>query len=308
METIIGAGSNGGAQAAALVKDVRQEDFASEVIEASKSGPVIVDFWAPWCGPCKQLGPMLEKAVSEARGAVSMVKVNVDENQQLAAQLRIASIPTVYAFYQGQPVDGFQGAQPESEIKEFVKRLVEQAGGSVGPSPIEQALEQADELLDQGGASQAEMLYSQILQHEADNLRALAGLVACHLEKGDIAAAKEFVENLDKATLDASEFASVLAKLELAEKAADAGPADELRARLAANENDHQARFDLAIALQAMGQDEEAGEQLLELIRRERNWNEEAARKQLLSFFEAWGQTDPRTIAIRRRLSALLFS
>lgn len=308
METIIGQSPNGSGVTADLIKDVGQNDFAKEVIEASMKAPVIVDFWAPWCGPCKQLGPALEKAVTEARGAVSLVKVNVDENQQLAGQLRISSIPTVYAFYQGQPVDGFQGAQPESEIKAFVKRLAEQAGASAGPSPVQQALEQASELLEEGATGQAEMLFSQVLQHEPANAKALAGLVGCQLAKGDVEAARSFIDSLDQDTLKTVEMASVLAQLELAEKAAEAGPVNDLQAKLGENENDHQTRFDLAIALQAVGRDEEAGEHMLEIIRRERSWNDDAARKQLLSFFEAWGQTDPRTIETRRRLSALLFS
>ena len=309
METIIGAdGANGSGPQEELVKEVSQQDFAREVIEASVNTPIIVDFWAPWCGPCKQLGPMLEKAVAETAGAVRMVKVNVDENQQLAQQLRIMSIPTVYGFFQGQPVDGFQGAQPESAVKDFVKRLAEAAGASIGPSPIEQALDQAETLLRDGETGQAEALFSQVLQHEADNRRALAGLAGCLLAKGAADQAREFVDALDEETRGAPEFASVLAQLRLAETAARAGPIGELQAKVDANPKDHQARYDLAIALQAAGRDDEAAEQLLEIIRLERSWNEDAARKQLLTFFEAWGAGDPRTIEIRRRLSSLLFS
>jgi putative thioredoxin len=309
METIIGAdGANGSGPQDELVKEVGQQDFAREVIEASLNTPIIVDFWAPWCGPCKQLGPMLEKAVAETSGAVRMVKVNVDENQQLAQQLRIMSIPTVYGFYQGQPVDGFQGAQPESTVKDFVKRLAEAAGASVGPSPVEQALDQAEALLKEGATGQAEALFGQVLQHEADNRRALAGLATCQLAAGKTDQAREFVDALDEDTRAAPEFASVLAQLKLAETAAQAGPIGELQAKVDADPKDHQARYDLAIALQAAGRDDEAAEQLLEIIRRERGWNEEAARKQLLTFFEAWGAGDPRTIETRKRLSSLLFS
>ena len=309
MDTIIGAsGAEGSGNGADSIKDVNQEDFAKEVIEGSMAAPVIVDFWAPWCGPCKQLTPALEKAVSDARGAVKLVKVNVDENQQLAAQLRIMSIPTVYAFYQGQPVDGFQGAQPDSQVKEFVKKLAEMGGGSAGPSPVEQALDQAEELLKENAVGQAEALFGQVLQHEAQNLRALAGLAACHLAKGDLENARVFVDALDEEARGSPEFAPILAQIELAEKAAEAGPIGDLMAKVEADAKDHQSRYDLAIALHAAARDEEATDHLLEIIRQDRAWNEEAARKQLLTFFEAWGATDPRTLEARRRLSSLLFS
>ncbi len=309
METIIGAGNGGAPSAGAdLIKDSDQASFAKDVMEASMEQPVIVDFWAPWCGPCKQLGPALEKVVKEARGVVRMVKINIDENQSLAQQLRIQSIPTVYAFYRGQPVDAFQGAQPESEIKAFVKRLAEAAGQSVGPSPVEQALEQAAEALEHGQPAQASALYGQVLQHEPDNRAALAGLVSCHLATDDVATAREIVDSLEKETRDAPEMAAALAQLALAETAAEAGPVDELSAKVAANPDDHQARFDLALALQAASRKEEAADALLEIVKRDRNWNEEAARKELLTFFEAWGFTDPVTIDARRRLSSLLFS
>ena len=309
MDTIIGASSpDGPGNGGEAVKDINQQDFAKEVVEASMAAPVIVDFWAPWCGPCKQLTPALEKAVAEARGAVKMVKLNVDDNQELASQLRIMSIPTIYAFYQGQPVDGFQGAQPESQVKEFVKRLAEMAGSSVGPSPVDEALDEAERLLRENAVGQAEALFGQALQHDPQNRRALAGLAGCHIAKGDVENARAFVDALDDETRDAQEFASVLAQIALAEKAAEAGPIAELLAKIEANPKDHQARYDLAIALQAAGRDEEASDHLLEIIRQDRSWNDEAARKQLLTFFEAWGATDPRTADARRRLSSLLFS
>ena len=313
METIIGTngpggGPSGGQPPADLIKDSDTARFAQDVVEASMTTPVIVDFWAPWCGPCKQLTPTLEKSVRAARGAVSLVKVNIDENQSLAAQLRIQSVPAVYAFFQGQPVDGFVGAQSESQVKDFIQRLVAQSGGAPGPSPVDQALEQAQAALDGGQPAAASALYGQVLQHEPDNEAALAGMVRCYLESGDAAAAREMFDALTEEMAGKPAFASVKAALELAEQTADSGPLSELEARVAANPADHQARYDLAIALHAAGEREAAAEALIEIIRRERNWNEEAARHQLLKLFEAWGPTDPNTLSARRQLSSLLFS
>ncbi len=309
METIIGAGAgNGGEPPIGLIKDSDTARFAQDVIEASMTTPVIVDFWAPWCGPCKQLTPALEKTVQAARGAVRMVKVNVDENQDLAAQLRIQSIPAVYAFFKGQPVDGFVGAQSESEVKAFVDRLASQAGAEAGPSPVDQALEQAQTALESGQPAAASALFGQVLQHEPDNDTALAGLIRCHLDAGDAAAAREMFDSLPADTASAAAFTSIKAALELAEQSADTGEIPELEARVAAQPNDHQARFDLAMALHAAGEREAAVEALIEIIGRDRNWNEEAARHQLLKFFEAWGPKDELTQSARRRLSSLLFS
>ncbi|MCH8038607.1 MAG: thioredoxin [Proteobacteria bacterium] len=309
METIIGAGKgNGGAPPAGLIKDSDTAGFAQDVIEASMTTPVIVDFWAPWCGPCKQLTPALEKTVQAARGAVRMVKVNIDENQDLAAQLRIQSIPAVYAFVKGQPVDGFVGAQSESQVKAFVERLASQAGAELGPSPVDQALEQAQAALESGQPAAASALFGQVLQHEPDNETALAGLIRCHLDAGDVAAARQMFDSLPEDKTAAAAFASIKAALELAEQSAETGEIPELEARVAAQPNDHQARFDLAMALRAAGEREAAVEALLEIIGRDRNWNEAAARHQLLKFFEAWGPKDELTQSARRRLSSLLFS
>jgi len=312
MEPIIGGlgGMGGGAQKAGadVIKDSSQQTFMQDVIEASMTVPVVVDFWAPWCGPCKQLGPMLEKAVTEARGGVRMVKINVDENQQLAAQLRIQSIPTVYAFFQGQPVDGFQGAQPESELKAFVERLRKAGAAGAGPSPVEQAIEQAQGALEAGDAETASTLFAQVLQHEEDNAEALAGLIACNLAAGDVAAAREMYDALDDKMRANPAFASVAAQIALQEQAADAGEIPQLMEKVAADHNDFQARFDLAMALHGAGKRQAAADELLEIIRRNRQWNEEGARKQLVTFFEAWGPTDPLTIETRRRLSSLLFA
>jgi putative thioredoxin len=312
METLIGAGRSNGAEGgppADLIKDGSTARFGQDVIEASMKVPVIVDFWAPWCGPCKQLGPLLEKVVQAARGGVRLVKIDIDQNQALAGQLRIQSIPAVYAFYQGQPVDGFVGAQSESEIKSFVDRLLKQSGGGgAGPSPIEQALEQAQTALTDKQASAAAAMFGQVLQYEPDNEVALAGMIRCHLAAGDTAAAREMFDTLPANVSAKPVFASVAAALELAEQSATAGSLPDLTARVAQNPADHQARFDLAVALHAAGQPEEAADALLEIIRRERTWNEDAARQQLVKFFEAWGPADPNTLAARRRLSSLLFS
>ncbi|MEQ9606656.1 MAG: thioredoxin [Kiloniellaceae bacterium] len=312
MEPIIGGpgGMSGGAQQAGadVIKESSQHTFMQDVIEASMTVPVIVDFWAPWCGPCKQLGPQLESAVKAASGAVRMVKINVDENQQLAGQLRIQSIPTVYAFFQGQPVDGFQGAQPESELKAFVERLRKAGAAGAGPSPVEQALEQARAALEAGDAETASALFAQVLQHEEENAEALAGLIACNLAAGDVAAAREMYDALDDKMRANPAFASVAAQIALQEQAADPGEIPQLMEKVAADHNDFQARFDLAMALHGAGKRQAAADELLEIIRRNRQWNEEGARRQLVTFFVAWGPTDPLTIETRRRLSSLLFA
>jgi len=238
---------------------------------------------------------------------VRMVKINVDENQQLAGQLRIQSIPTVYAFFQGQPVDGFQGAQPESELKAFVERLRKAGAAGAGPSPVEQAIEQAQGALEAGDAETASTLFAQVLQHEEDNAEALAGLIACNLAVGDVAAAREMYDALDDKMRANPAFASVAAQIALQEQAADVGEIPQLMEKVAADHNDFQARFDLAMALHGAGKRQAAADELLEIISRNRQWNEEGARRQLVTFFEAWGPTDPLTIETRRRLSSLLF-
>lgn len=286
------------------VKDSDTANFAEDVIHASQEVPVIVDFWAPWCGPCKTLGPLLEKTVKASGGKVKMVKINVDENQQLAMQLRVQSIPAVFAFKDGQPVDGFVGALPESQIKSFVQRL----SGDSGPSPIEQAVEHARQTMEAGDADTALEIFGQVLRAEPDNVAALAGMAECYLQKGEPQAAREIVDGIDPKHASDPAIASVRAALDLADQTAEAGDVSELRARIEADPNDHEARLELSNALLASGQREEAVDQLLESIKRNRAWNEEAARKQLLTLFEAFGPTDELTVSARRRLSSLLFS
>jgi len=291
-----------------LIKDSTDAGFMADVIEASRKQPVIVDFWATWCGPCKQLGPTLEKAVTEAKGAVRLVKIDVDKNQQLAQQMRIQSIPTVYAFFQGRAVDAFNGALPESQVKSFVAKLAELGGAELGPSPIEEALEQAEAALEAGDTGTASAIYNQVLAHEAANLPALAGLTRALVAAGELKRAREVLGRVpaDK-TADAA-VAKATAALELAEQAQGAaGQLGELQAKVASDPNDHQARHDLALALYAAGEQEKALDELLEIVQRNRAWNEEAARKQLVKFFEALGPAHPLTLSARRRLSSLLF-
>lgn len=309
MENMIGAGlANAAAVPADLIKDSSQNSFKADVIDASMQVPVIVDFWAPWCGPCKQLGPALEKVVKEARGAVRMVKINVDENQALAGQMRIQSIPAVYAFFQGRPVDGFQGAQPEGQLKAFVGRLAQLAGGA-GDSPIEEALEHADAALAAGDHATATEIYGQILEHEPENLKAIAGIVRCLIALGELEQAAEFLGRTPKGKENDAAIAGARAQLEVAQAGQKAaGQSDALQARVDANPKDFEARHELAQALFASGEKEAALDHLLEIVRMNRMWNEEAARKQLVTFFEAMGPTDPLTLSGRRRLSSLLFS
>ena len=291
-----------------LIKDSDQKTFARDVLETSRQVPVIVDFWAPWCGPCKQLTPILEKVVKGARGAVRLVKVNIDENQMLAQQLRIQSIPTVYAFFQGRPVDAFQGALPESQIKQFVDRLTQAAGGQAGGDDIAAALAEAKKAFEGGDATLAAQIYSEILQVEPGMPEAIAGLARCYLQSGDTARAKEALSSAPADKANHAEIVAARSAIELAEQASQAGPTDELASKVEANPKDHQSRFDLALALYAKGDRQGAIDHLLESIRIDRKWNEEAARMQLLKFFEALGFGDPLSVEGRKRLSSILFS
>lgn len=287
-----------------LVVETSTANFGKDVIEASRDALILVDFWADWCGPCKQLAPVLEKVVSSYAGRVRLVKLNVDQHPAIAGQLRIQSLPTVYAFKDGQPLDGFMGAQPESTIREFVDRLL----GPDEAAQLAETLESAQAAFDAGDLQTAAQTYAMILQADAQNPDALAGLAQCYLKSGDIERAKQTIGLVPPDKQNNAAVSAVKAALDLAEHAPEITDTSGLEARIAANPADHQARMDLAMAAAAAGDKETAVEQLLEIFRRDRNWQEEAARKQLLQFFEAWGPKDPQTLEGRRRLSSLLFA
>ena len=307
---LIGMGGNKGAQAAApsaYIKDSSLQTFAADVLEASREVPVIVDVWAPWCGPCKQLGPALEKVVNEAKGAVRLVKVNIDENQEIARQLRIQSIPTVYAFKNGQPVDGFMGAIPESQIRTFVQGLIGGAHG--GQDHAAEVLAAADEAFAAGDVAMAAQAYGHVLQDEPGHPKAVAGLARCYLKSGDLERARATLQLVRPDGAGDEAIRGVEAELKLREQAQkSSGGTASLQAKLDADPNDHQARYDLALARDAAGDRDGAIDLLLDLIKRDRKWNDEAARKHLVTLFDAMGPTDPRTVAARRKLSSILFS
>lgn len=298
-----GAAAGGGPGPGGLIKDADTASFVADVVERSKTVPVIVVFRSPQSESCNQLIVTLEKLVTLGGGIVRMVKVIVEENQQLTAQLQVQSVPTVFGFKHGQPVDAFVGAQPEAQIKTFIKRLAGDA-----KAPIEEALEKAKALLDDGEPGQARAMYAEILGREPSSGAATAGLIRCYLASGEADRARALVEGLDAAALDDGDVQAAITALELAEAGAAGGDSGEFRAKLAADENDHQARLDLALSLYGAGDAEAALEELLEIIRRDRAWNDEEARKQMLKIFEALGATDPVTAAARRALSTVLFS
>ena len=292
------------AGASGLIKDTTTQGFRQDVIAESMQQPVLVDFWAPWCGPCKQLTPVIEKAVKDAKGKVKLVKMNIDEHPQIAGQLGIQSIPAVIAFSQGQPVDGFMGAQPESQVKAFIEKLA----GLSGAGEVEELVAAAQEALQAGDAAGASELFAGALQLDPANLGAIAGFAKLHLDTGDIEGAKGILAMAPADKAQEPAIAAIRAAIDLAEQAAALGDTAELEAKVAANPKDHQARFDLALALNARDRRDEAVDHLIAIIKADRGWNEDGARKQLLQFFEAWGPMDEASVAGRRKLSTLLFS
>jgi putative thioredoxin len=286
------------------VKDTTTQTFMADVIEESKRQPVLVDFWAPWCGPCKQLTPVLEKAVRAAKGKVKLAKMNIDENPAIPGQMGIQSIPAVIAFADGQPVDGFMGALPESQVLAFIERLTK---GEIG-GEAKDLLKAADAALVEGNAAAAAEAYAQILQEDGANVHALAGLARCYVETGAIEQAKQTLAMVPESKRNEAPVAAARAALDVAEQASLVGPVAELEHKVLTNPLDHQARFDLAVALNAKGQRREAVDQLMEIVRRDRKWNDDGARKQLVQFFEAWGPTDEATVDGRKRLSSILFA
>jgi putative thioredoxin len=287
-----------------VVREATTQSFVKDVIEESRRQPVLVDFWAPWCGPCKQLTPVLEKAVRAAKGKAKLVKMNIDDHPAIPGQMGIQSIPAVIAFVNGQPVDGFLGALPESQVTAFLERLVkDRVGGEE-----KDLLKAADAALAEGDAVRAADLYAKILAQDAGNVSALAGLARAYVGTGAVEQAKQTLALVPEAKRNEAPVAAARAALELAQQATSLGPVAELEQKVAANPLDHQARFDLAVALNAKGRRQQALDHLLEIVRRDRKWNDDGARKQLVQLFEAWGPTDEATVEGRRRLSSILFA
>ncbi len=285
-----------------IIKETTTQAFSADVLAESAHQPVLVDFWAPWCGPCKQLGPILEKVVKSAGGKIKLVKMNIDEHPQIAERLGVRSIPAVILFQRSQPVDGFMGALPESQLRGFIERFI---------GPLDDGADriaEAEAALAQGDAAAAVRLFSELLAHDPADMAALGGLVRSHVGAGDLAAAEALLSQASPSVAGDPAIVAARAALENAAQAASVGDLSELAVLILSEPNNHKARLDLAVALNALGRREEAADALLEIVKRDRNWNEDGGRKQLLQFFDAWGATDPNTIAARRKLSSLLFS
>jgi putative thioredoxin len=290
-----------------LIKETTTQTFVKDVIEESKRQPVLIDFWAPWCGPCRQLTPIIEKAVRAAKGKVKLVKMNIDEHPAIPGQMGIQSIPAVIAFVNGQPADGFMGAVPESQVAAFIDKLTAGMPGAGEPN-IADILNEADAVLAEGDPATAASIYAEVLAADATNIAALAGLAKCYVATGAMEQAKQTLAMVPESKRNDAGIKAVQTSIDLAEQAKALGPVTELEQKVAANPLDHQARFDLATALNASGNRPEATNQLLEIVKRDRKWNEDGARKQLVQFFEAWGPTDEATVDGRKRLSTILFS
>lgn len=290
-----------------LIRDTTEATFMADVVETSQEVPVIVDFWAPWCGPCKQLTPAIEAEVLAAKGAVKLVKINVDENQMIAGQMRVQSIPTVYAFYKGQPINGFQGALPQSQIKAFIEKVVEASGGDASGG-LDDALDAADEMLANGELPDAAQTYAAIMEEDPDNARAVAGLIKTYMAAGEVERATQLLASVQEPLASSAEITAVRAQVELSAASADAGELDGLRAAVDANPDDLQARYDLAMAEIGEGENAAAVDSLLEIFKRDREWNDGAAKEQLFKLFDALGPKDPAAQSGRRRLSSMIFA
>jgi putative thioredoxin len=305
--TIVEQGNGAAPAAADLIKETTTQTFVKDVIEESKRQPVLIDFWAEWCGPCRQLTPILERAVRNAKGKVKLVKMNIDQHPAIPGQMGIQSIPAVIAFVNGQPADGFMGAVPESQVNAFIEKLTKGVPAAGEPN-IAEILKEAETLLTEGDAASAAQVYAEALSLDATNIAALAGLAKCYITTGAVEQATQTLAMVPESKRNDAAVKAVQAAIDLAEQAKSLGPIAELEQKVAANPLDHQARFDLATALNASGKRSEATSQLLEIIRRDRKWNDDGARKQLVQFFEAWGGADEATVEGRKRLSTVLFS